>query len=154
MKYIIALIIIAVLLFYFFLPAGEDKDAAGKIEIVLNNLIKSGERKDLNVIMEYFSPDYIDSSERTILVVRNIIQSAFDRFESIEGSYSNLIVSTIEDQDGDTKTIANVDIWISGNNTGTVYKLIGTKDNPKNVDIVFESLMLGGWKIISIEKIK
>lgn len=154
MKYIIALVIIAVLLFYFFLPAGEDKDAAGKIEIVLNNLIKSGERKDLNVVMEYFSPDYIDSSGRTIVVVRDIIQSAFDRFESIEGSYSNLIVSTIEDESGDTKTIANVDIWISGNNTGTVYKLIGTKDNPQNVDIVFESLMLGGWKIISIENIK
>jgi len=154
MKYIIALVIIAVLLLYFFLPAGEDKDAAGKIETVLNNLIKSGERKDLNVVMEYFSPDYIDSSGRTILVVRDIIQSAFDRFESIEGSYSNLIVSTIEVQSGDTKTIANIDIWISGNNTGTVYKLIGTKDNPQNVDIVFESLMLGGWKIISIENIK
>ncbi len=154
MKYIIALVIIAVLLFYFFLPAGEDKDAAGKIEIVLNNLIKSGERKDLNVVMEYFSPDYIDSSGRTILVVRGIIKSAFDRFESIEGSYSNLIVSTIEDESGDTKTIANVDIWISGNNTETAYKLIGTKDNPQNVDIVFESLMLGGWKIISIENIK
>ena len=154
MKYIIALVIIAVLLFYFFLPAGEDKDAAGKIEIVMNNLIKSGEQKDLNVVMEYFSSDYIDSSGRTILIVRDIIQSAFDRFESMEGGYSNLIVSTIEDESGDTQTIANVDIWISGNNAGTVYKLIGTKDNPQNVDIAFESLMLGGWKIISVENIK
>ncbi|GJM15066.1 MAG: hypothetical protein DHS20C13_03930 [Thermodesulfobacteriota bacterium] len=154
MKYIIALVIIAVLLFYFFIPAGEDKDAAGKIEIVLNNLIESGERKDLNVVMEYFSPDYKDSSGRTILVVRDIIQSAFDRFESIEGGYSNLIVSTTEDEVGDTQTIANLDIWISGNNSKTVYKLIGTKDKPQNVDIVFESLMLGGWKILSVENIK
>jgi len=153
MKYIIPLVIIAVLLFYFFLPANEDKDAAGKIEIVLNNLIESGERKDINVVMEYFSPDYQDSSGRTILVVKKIIQNAFDSFESVEGGYSNLIVSTIEDERGDTQTIANLDIWISGNKTGTTYNLIGTKDNPRNVKIAFESLMLGGWKILSVKGI-
>jgi len=154
MKYLIPLVVIAVLLFYFFLPASNDEDASSKIEVVLNHIISSGERKDVNVFMEYFSPDYKDSSARTRLVIKSIVQKAFDRFESMEGGYSNLIVSTIEDERGDTQTIASLDIWIRGIKSGTTYKLIGTKNNPKNVEIVFESVILGGWKILSVEGIK
>lgn len=154
MKYIIALVIIAVLLFYFFLPASKDEEASGKIEVVLNNLVKSGEQKNIDMVMEYFSLDYNDSSGRTYISVKEIIQSAFNRFEEIEGGYSNLIVSTTEDESGETQTISNINIWISGNKSGTKYKLIGTQENPKNVDITFERLMLGGWKILSIEGIK
>ena len=154
MKYLIPLVVIAVLLFYFFLPASNDEDASSKIEVVLNHIISSGERKDVNVFMEYFSPDYTDSSGRTRLVIKSIVQKAFDRFESMEGGYSNLIVSTIVDERGDTQTVASLDIWISGIKSGTTYKLIGTKENPKNVQIVFESVMLGGWKILSVEGIK
>lgn len=154
MKYIIALVIIAVLVFYFFLPASKDEDASGKIEVVLNNLVKSGERKNIDVVMEYFSPDYEDSSGRTYLSIKEIIQSAFARFEEIEGGYSNLIVSTTKDESGETQTISNLDLWISGKKSGTTYKLVGTKANPKNVNIYFESLMLGGWKILSVEGIK
>lgn len=153
MKYIIPLVVIAVLLLYFFLPASKDEDASKQIEIVLNNIIKSGERKDVNVFMEYFSPDYKDSSSRTRLVIKNIVQKAFDRFDSMQGGYSNLIVSTIENQNGDTQTIASLDIWIRGINTETTYKLIGTENDPKNVEIVFESVMFGGWKILNIEGI-
>lgn len=153
MKYIIPLVVIAVLLLYFFLPASKDEDASKQIEIVLNNIIKSGERKDVNVFMEYFSPDYKDSSSRTRLVIKNIVQKAFDRFDSMQGGYSNLVVSTIENENGDTQTIASLDIWIRGINTETTYKLIGTENDPKNVEIVFESVMFGGWKILNIEGI-
>ena len=154
MKYLIPLVVIAVLLFYFFLPASKDEDASKKIEIVLNNIIKSGEREDVNVFMEYFSPDYEDSSGRTRLVIKNIVQKAFDRFDSIQGGYSNLIVSTIENENGDTQTIASLDIWIRGIKTKTTYNLIGTEDDPEKVEIVFESVMFGGWKILSVEGIK
>lgn len=154
MKYLIPLVVIAVLLFYFFLPASKDEDASKKIETVLNNIIQSGERKDVNVFMEYFSPDYKDSVGRTRLVIKNIVQKAFDRFDSMQGGYSNLIVSTIENESGNTETIANLDIWIRGIKAGTIYKLIGTENDPKNVEIVFESVMFGGWKILSIERIK
>lgn len=154
MKYLIGIVIIVVLSLYFFLPASNDKDASAKIDTVLNNLVRSAERKDLNVVMEYFSPDYSDSSGRTITDVRNIIQNAFDRFDTINSGYANLIVSTIEDDNGNTQTLANIDIWISGSKDGNIYKLIGTEDNPKNVEIMFESLMLGGWKILSVEGIK
>jgi len=154
MKYLIALVIIAVLSFYFFLPASNEEGASAKIETVLKHLVESGKRKDVNVFMEYFSPDYKDSSGRTRLVIKDIVQKAFDRFESMEGGYSNLIVSTIENESGDTETIANLDIWISGIKAGTTYKLIGTEDNPKSVEISFESVMFGGWKILSVEGIK
>ncbi|MGB3364122.1 MAG: hypothetical protein WBB48_05040 [Thermodesulfobacteriota bacterium] len=154
MKYLIPLVVIAVLLLYFFLPASKDEDASKKIEIVLNNIIQSGERKDVNVFMEYFSPDYKDSAGRTRIVIKNIVQKAFDRFDSMQGGYSNLIVSTIENESGNTETIANLDIWIRGIKTETTYKLIGTEDTPKNIEIIFESVMFGGWKILSVEGIK
>jgi hypothetical protein len=151
MKYIIPIVVIAALIIYFFLPAGNVENASVEIEVMLNNLIKSGERKDLNVVMEYFSPDYKDSSERNYESVRTIIKSAFDRFDIIEGGYSNLSVSTTENKNGEPQTIANLDIWIRGGKEGSVYKLVGTEDNPENIDIGFESLMLGGWKILRIE---
>lgn len=151
MKYIMPIVVIAVLVIYFFLPAGNVENASGEIEIVLNNLIKSGKRKDLNVVMEYFSPDYKDSSERNYDSVRTIIKSAFDRFDTIEGGYTNLSVSTTENKKGDPQTVANLDIWIRGGKDGSVYKLVGTEDSPENVNIGFESLMFGGWKILNIE---
>lgn len=146
MKYIIPIILIGVLLFYFSLPASKDIDDSSKISILLNNLIKSGERKDLNIVMEYFSPDYKDASGRTYPVIKNIIKNAFDRFDVVEGGYSDLIVSIRENE-----TTANLNIWIKGIRKGTPYELIGTKDNPQNINIVLESFMLGGWKILDVE---
>jgi len=151
MKYIIPILLIGVLLFYFFLPASGDKDASSKIETLLNNLIESGERKDVNVVMEYFSPDYKDASGRTYPVIRNIIKNAFERFEVIQGGYSDLIVTTRENENGEAETTANLNIWIKGIKKSTPYALIGTKDNPQNINIVFESFMLGGWKILNVE---
>jgi len=153
MKYIIPILLIGALLFYFFLPASEDKDASSKIETLLNNLIESGERKDVNVVMEYFSPDYKDASGRTYPVIRNIIKNAFERFDVIEGGYSDLIVSTRENGNGEAETTANLNIWIKGIKKSTPYALIGTKDNPQNINIVFESFMLGGWKILNVEEL-
>ena len=146
MKYIILIILIGVLLFYFFLPASKDIDDSSKISILLNNLIKSGERKDLNIVMEYFSPDYKDASGRTSPVIKNIIKNAFDRFDVVEGGYSDLIVSIRENE-----TTANLNIWIKGIRKSTPYAVIGTEDNPQNTNIVIESFMLGGWKILDVE---
>ncbi len=154
MKYIILIIVIAALLLYFFLPAGKDKDASGEIELLLNNLIKSAEKEDIDVVMEYFSPEYSDSDERTYTVVKNIIENAFDRFDTIDGGYSGLIVSTTKSKNGETETSANLDIWIKGIRAGSNYKLIGSENNPNNVDIRFESIMFGGWKILSLEGTK
>ncbi len=152
MKYIIPIIIIAVISLYFFLPASKDDDSSAKIERLLNNLVESGERKDINVVMEYFSPDYEDAKGRTYPVIRNIVETAFERFEVIEGGYSNLIVSTTENENGDTETIANLDIWIKGIRSGSAYKLIGSQDKPQNIEIGFESVMFGGWKIIRVKE--
>ena len=151
MKYIILIILIGVLLFYFFLPASKDIDDSSKISILLNNLIKSGERKDLNIVMEYFSPDYKDASGRTSPVIKNIIKNAFDRFDVLEGGYSDLIVSIRENENGENETTANLNIWIKGIRKSTPYALIGTKDNPQNINTVLESFMLGGWKILDAE---
>ncbi|MCZ6468473.1 MAG: hypothetical protein O6499_02355 [Candidatus Dadabacteria bacterium] len=151
MKYIIPIILIGVLLFYFSLPASKDIDDSSKISILLNNLIKSGERKDLNIVMEYFSPDYKDASGRTSPVIKNIIKDAFDRFDVLEGSYSDLIVSIRENGNGENETTANLNIWIKGVRKSTPYALIGTEDNPQNINIVLESFMLGGWKILDVE---
>jgi hypothetical protein len=151
MKYAIPILLIGVVLFYFFLPASEDKNASSEIETLLNNLIQSGERKDVNVVMEYFSPDYKDASERTHPIVRNIIKNAFERFDVIQGGYSDLIVSTRENGNGEAETTANLNIWIKGIKKSTPYSLIGTKDNPQNINIVFESIIFGGWKILNVE---
>jgi len=151
MKYIIPIVVIGILLFYFFLPASNDNDDSSNISIALNNLIRSGERKDLNVAMEYFSHDYKDASGRTYPVIRNIAKNAFDRFDVLEGGYSDLIVSTRENGNGEAETMANLNIWIIGIKKNTPYALIGTKDNPQNINIVFEKFMLGGWKILNVE---
>ncbi|MEM7009384.1 MAG: hypothetical protein AAF462_09655 [Thermodesulfobacteriota bacterium] len=154
MKYLIPMVIIVALVFYFFMPASEEKDASLEIELLLNNLTKSGQRKDIEVVMEYFSPDYSDSSDRTYMSVKEIIEKSFERFDSINAGFSNLIVSTIKDENGDDKTLANVDVWVSGNRDGTTFKLIGTKDDPKNINIGFQSIMFGGWKIKSVEDLQ
>ncbi len=154
MKYIILIIIIAVLLFYFFLPATKDKDASSEIELLLNNLIESGERKDMDVVMEYFSPQYADLDDRTYTVIKTIIESAFERFDVIDGGYSDLIVSTNENENGEAETTANLNIWIKGIRSGASYNLIGSENNPQNIDIRFESIMFGGWKILSVEGTK
>jgi Zn-dependent M28 family amino/carboxypeptidase len=96
--------------------------------------------------MEYFSPDYKDASGRTYPVIKNIIKNAFDRFDVVEGGYSDLIVSIRENE-----TTANLNIWIKGVRKSTPYALIGTEDNPQNINIVLESFMLGGWKILDVE---
>ena len=154
MKYIIPIIIVGVLIFYFFLPASKDEDASTKIEILLNNLVESAERKNIDVVMEYFSPDYKDSYGRNYLELRDIINSAFERFDSIETGYSDLIVSTTENEDGKNQTMANLDVWVKGTRDGASYKLIGTQDNPTNINIIFESVMFGGWKILNVEGLK
>ncbi len=153
MKYIIPLLIIVVLIFYFFLLATRDKDASNEIELLLNNLVESGEREDIDVVMEYFSQEYSDSSGRTYLSVKTIIEKAFERFDAIEAGYSDLIVSTMENEKGETETTANLSIWIKGLRSGTTYKLIGSEDSPQNIDIVFDSVMFGGWKIVAVEGI-
>ena len=151
MRYIIPVAIIAVLLFYFFIPASKDKDASAEIGILLTNLIESANKEDIDVVMEYFSPEYIDSEGRTYPVIKQIIENAFDRFGVIESGYSDLVVATTENEDGDTVTTANLDIWVKVVRSGTSYKLIGSEDTPHNIDIVFQSVMFGGWKILSVE---
>ena len=154
MRYIIPVVIIAVLLLYFFIPASKDKDASAEIELLLTNLIESGKRKDIDVVMEYFSPEYTDSEGRTYAVIKKIIENAFDRFDVIDSGYSDLVVSTTENEEGDTLTTANLDIWVKGVRSGTSYKLIGSEESPQNIDIIFQSVMFGGWKILSVEGIR
>lgn len=154
MKYIIPVVIIVVLLLYFFIPASNNKDASAEIELLLTNLIESGKREDIDVVMEYFSPEYTDSEGRTYPVIKKIIENAFDRFDVIDSGYSDLVVATTENEDGDAVTTANLNIWVKGMRSGISYKLIGSEDNPYNIDIVFQSVMFGGWKILSVEGVK
>jgi hypothetical protein len=60
-------------------------------------------------------------------------------------------ILNVENENGENGTTANLNIWIKGIRKSTPYALIGTKDNPQNINIVLESFMLGGWKILDVE---
>lgn len=149
-RYIIPLIILAAILTYFFFPRGDD---TREIESVFNEVIEAAGRKEPDAISEHFSIQYKDGYGAGYPVVKNIIRSAFEKYDSIEASYSDISVAFSENEYGEKEAAANLDVVVTGLKSGIPYKLIGSEDAPDNITVTLKKSGLGGWKIMGVEGI-
>jgi hypothetical protein len=147
-KYIILILIIAATLTYLFFPSGDDTQ---EIEAVIQKAMEAGKKKDLEGMMEHFSIEYRDSYGATYPVVKNIIKTFFDKFDSLDGKYSDLKVSMDETEEGEKRAIANFDMYISGIRSDIPTDILGSADSPKNLTLTLKKSKLRGWKIIKVE---
>jgi hypothetical protein len=150
-KYIILILIIAATLTYLFFPSGDD---TREIEAVIQKAMEAGKKKDLESMMEHFSIEYRDSYGTTYPVVKNIIKTFFDKFDSFDGKYSDLKVSMDETEEGEKRAVANFDMYISGIRSDIPTDILGNADSPKNLTLTLKKSKLRGWKIIKVEGIE
>ena len=147
MKKYVILIIIAVGLAYLFFPSGDD---TREIEAVFIKATEAGEKKDLDGVMEPFSISYRDGYGATYPVVKNVVKNFFDKFDGFEGNFSALAVSINETEEGGKRAIANLDVSVSGINSGIPVSILGTEDSPQNLTVTLKKSGLGSWKIIKV----
>ncbi len=150
MKYIIPIVILGTLLIYFIYTGGNERS---EIEAVFNDIIESGRNKDLEGVTEHFSLYYKDEYGVSYPVVKNIVSSTFEKFDSLDGSYGNVSVSLGEDENGEKLAYANVDVTATGTRGGTAHTLLGTEDTPDNITVTLKKSTFRVWKIIKIEGI-
>lgn len=150
MKYIIPIFILWVLLIYFIYTGGDE---TSEIEAVFNDIIESGKNKDLEGVTEHFSLYYRDEYGVSYPVVKNIVSSTFEKFDSLDGSYGNVSVSLGEGENGEKLAYTNVDVTAIGTRGGIPHTLLGTEDTPDNITVTLKKSTFRGWKIIKIEGI-
>jgi hypothetical protein len=150
-KYTIFIIIVTLVLIYFFFPSGDD---SREIEIVIQKTMAAGKKKDLEGMMKYFSIDYRDDYGLNYYIVKNIIKTFLDRFDSFNGKYSDLKVSMNETKEGEKQAVANLDIAISGVRSGFATDILGSTDSPKNLTVTLTKSRLTGWEIVKVEGVE
>lgn len=147
-RYVIPLIIIVALIIYFYFPGGDD---TSEIEAVFNSIIESAGEKNLEGVTEHFSIHYKDEHGATYPFVKKIIQNAFEKYDGLQGSYSDLSATIGENENGEKEAAANLDIIVKGINSGESHNLIGSDGSPENITVMLKKSSFGGWKITEIE---
>ena len=147
-RYIFLLIILALILIFYFLPRGDD---AGEIEAVFDEIVEAAGKKDYEGIMEHFSVQYKDEYGAGYPVVKNIIIKVFEKYDSVEASYSGLSVVINKNEYGEKEAAANTDVEVTGYKSGIPDKLIGDNESSDNITVTLRKSGLGGWKIIRVE---
>lgn len=150
MKYVIPTVIIGVLIVYFFVLGSDD---AKEIEKVFDNILNSAREKDHEGVLEGFSIHYDDEYGYNYLVIKRIIENAFNEFDSMEGSYENLKVQISEGENGEKVAYANVDVSALGVRGGIPKALLGGDGGYDNIDVTLKKSTLGPWKIIEVRGI-
>jgi hypothetical protein len=150
-KYVIFIVIIAVVLTYLFYPPGDD---TREVEALLNQALESGKEKDLDGVMGHFSLNYRDEYGATYPVVKNVVKTYFDRFDSFEGKYSRLKASINETKGGEKQGVANLDVQVWGMKSGIPTPILGDLDSTSNITVTLKKSRLGGWKIVKVEGIE
>lgn len=147
-KYILLLIALAIVLIYLFFPRGDD---AGQIEAVFNEISDAAGKKDAEGVTGHFSLQYKDEYGAGYPVVKSIITKAFERYDSIQASYSGLSAVFSENEYGEKEAAANVDVLVTGFKSGVPYKLIGSEGSPDNITVTLKKSGISGWKITGVE---
>lgn len=147
-RYLLILVVAALALVYFFFPRGDD---AGDIEAVFNEMIAAAEKKDAEGVSGHFSLQYKDEYGASYPVVKNIITKAFEKYDRIDVSYSGLSAVFGENDYGEKEAAANVDVLVTGYESGMPHILIGSEGSPDNVTVTLEKSGMSGWKITGVE---
>ena len=148
MRYIIPLVIVVLLIVYFFVLGGDETK---EIENVFDNIIQSVRDKDQESALDGFSIHYEDQYGYNYIVIKRIIENAFNEFETLDGSYENLTVHLSEDENGNQIAYANVDAKAIGTNGGIPKALLGEDGGYDNIEVTLKKSTLGSWKIVEVQ---
>ena len=146
-KFLIPIILIVIFMIFVFL---RDQNYSNEVRNLLDELVKAGEKKDLEGIMEHFSSHYSDEYGANYFVVKNVIKNYFERYDGFKGEYSDLRVTATKAEDN-VEVFANLDLNVGGIKSDKYFQLIGSEDNPENITVTLEKSQLGDLKIIEIE---
>jgi len=148
-RLILPIIIVAAFIIIFFLPDGDD---TSEIESVFNQVIKAGEEKNFDGVMDHISLHYRDEYGATYPVVKNIVKRYFENYDRFDGAYSDLEVS-FNESDQDVNALANLDVYVTGLRRGKSIVILGSEEGPDNITVTLEKSILGDWKIKSVDGI-
>ncbi len=150
-KYLIGAVIVLALLGYMFFRSSDD---TSQIEALFNEMIEAAANKDPEAITDKFSLHYKDDNGASYPVIKNIIKKAFEKFDTVGGSYENIFVTLSESADGKAVAVANIDIEAFATKSGVTQSLMGRDGDPDNITVTLEKSTLGGWKITKIEGVE
>jgi len=148
MRYIIPAVVLGVLLIYFIFTGGDE---TSEIETVFNEIIESVRKKDQEGVLEHFSIHYRDERGYNYLVIKKVVESTFQEFDSLDGSYGNISASLSEDENGEMLAYTKIGVKVRGVKRGIPETLLGSDDSYDNIIVTLKKSTLGGWKIINIE---
>jgi hypothetical protein len=148
MRYLIPAVVLGVLLIYFIFTGGDE---TGEIEAVFNEIIEAAREKDEDGVLEHFSLHYRDKQGYNYLVIKKIIDNAFSKFDTLDGSYGNISVSLGEDENGEKLAFTKVGVKAVGVREGIPETLLGSGDSYDNIMVTLKKSTFSGWKIIEIE---
>jgi hypothetical protein len=147
-KYLLIPVVAALAIIYFFFPRGDD---TGEIEAVFSEMIVATGKKDTDGVTGHFSLKYKDEYGASYPVVKNIISKAFEKYDRIEVSYSGISAVFGENEYGEKEAAANLDLLVTGYESGMPHTLIGSGGSPDNITVTLEKSGFGGWKITGVE---
>ena len=149
MKKFISLILILLAIIAFLLwPSGDDPS---EIEMVLNKMADAGRNSVFEGVTEHVSTQYRDDYGATYFIVKNIVQSFFEKYDKFETRFKNLSVSISESDSGDKMAVANLDIYIIGYKSDIPINILGDEDSYENIILTFKKSKLLGWKVVKSE---
>jgi len=149
MKKFISLILILLAIIAFLLwPSGDDPS---EIEMVLNKMADAGRNSVFEGVTEHVSTQYRDDYGATYFIVKNIVQSFFEKYDKFETRFKNLSVSISESDSGDKMAVANLDIYIIGYKSDIPINILGDEDGYENIILTFKKSKLLGWKVVKSE---
>ncbi len=148
--FIIAIIVLA--LAYFFFSGGKNDDEY--FNSYFQEMVKAGEEKDTDKFMDSFSLQYKDDYGLNYIVIKNIVKNVFEKYDKIEGSFSELSSSISKDEDGSETAVVNMDVTAAGSSGGIYTGILGLNETPENITIYLEKSTFGSWQIVRVEGIK
>lgn len=151
MKKIISIAVIILILSFFLLRDGEDKDSS-YFENYFNNMIIAAKAKNLDSFMDNFSLQYTDDYKTNYVHIKQIVKNIFEKYDKFEAVIENVVASNYEDEVGNKKSDVNMDVFAIGLKGGIPTEIIGETGHLKNVTITLQK-SLGSWKIIKVEGI-
>jgi len=147
-RYLLLLIAVTLVLLYLFYPRGDDPR---EIKAVFDEMREAAANRDSEGAAEHFSLQYKDEYGASYPVVKNVIENAFRKYDSVGVSYSDLSVVFSKNESGEKEASANLDVTVTGQSSGIFYDLIGSEGSPDNVTVTLKKSALGGWKITGVQ---
>lgn len=137
---------------YIFFSGGKDDDEY--FNNYFHEMVKAGDEKNLEKFMDNFSLQYQDENGINYIIVKNIANKVFDKYEKIEGIVSELSSSISKNEDARETAVVNMNILATGSSESVETVILGFNETPENITVYLEKSILGNWQITSVEGIE